>query len=467
MRVTFLGSGYVGIVSGACLADLGHVVTCVDTDKAKIRSLKRGRVPIFEPGLEKLVERNLQAKRLAFTANAGTAIQNADVVFITVGTPASRRGGLADLSFVYEAARTIAAHMRGFTVVATKSTVPLGTSEDVETIIREQRPDADFAVVSNPEFLREGCAIKDFQQPDRVVVGTDDERARQLMQELYDEVERSGTPILFTRRRTAELIKYAANAFLAVKIAFAGEIADLCEKADADIQEVARGIGLDRRIGPKFLQPGPGYGGSCFPKDTVALLATAKQHRSPMRIVETVAEVNQSRKRAMVDKVVDACGGTVRSKKIAVLGLTFKPNTDDMREAASLVIIPALEDLGAEIHAYDPAGLDSACKLMPTMHPAEDPYSCVKNADCVVILTEWDQFRKLDFDRIKQTLRGNVVVDLRNIYDPAQMARAGFTYVSIGRARIQGAMADVLAEPEKKPTRRREAAVTMAETTAL
>jgi UDPglucose 6-dehydrogenase len=433
MRIAMVGTGYVGLVSGACFSDFGHTVTCVDKDAAKIARLQNGEIPIFEPGLDALIASNVEAGRLSFSTESAAAIGSAEAVFLAVGTPSRRGDGFADLSFVYDATREIASEMRDFTVVVIKSTVPVGTNDEVDAIIRKLRPDGDFAVVSNPEFLREGAAIEDFKRPDRVVVGTDDERARRLMREVYRPLFINETPILFTGRRAAELVKYASNAFLATKITFINEMADLCERCGADVQEVARGMGLDRRIAGKFLHAGPGFGGSCFPKDTAALTAIGQRYGAPIRIVETVIGINDSRKRAMADKVVAACGGSLRGKTVAVLGLTFKPNTDDMREAPSLVIVPALEALGARVRAHDPHGMVEARKLMPTLETASDPYSCLDGADAAVILTEWDQFRALDLDRVKRALRSPVVVDLRNIYKPADMAEKGFTYVSVGR----------------------------------
>ncbi len=433
MRIAIIGTGYVGLVSGACFADFGHVVTCIDKDAAKIRELQNGNLPIFEPGLDALVATNVEAGRLSFANESAAAIRAADAIFLAVGTPSRRGDGFADLSYVYDAAREIAAEMEGFTVVVTKSTVPVGTNDEVDAIIRKLCPDADFTVVSNPEFLREGAAIEDFKHPDRVVVGTDDERAQGVMRELYRPLFINETPILFTGRRTAELIKYASNAFLATKITFINEIADLCEKCGADVQEVARGMGLDRRIAPKFLHAGPGFGGSCFPKDTAALSAIGQRYGAPIRIIETVVELNDARKHAMVAKVVAACGGSLRGKTVAVLGLTFKPNTDDMREAPSLVIVPKLEAQGARVRAYDPHGMAEARKLMPGLETANDPYACIEAADAMLILTEWDQFRALDLDRVKKALRRPVVIDLRNIYKPADLAAKGFTYVSVGR----------------------------------
>jgi UDPglucose 6-dehydrogenase len=433
MRIAMIGAGYVGLVSGACFSDFGHVVTCIDKDAAKIAQLRNGDVPIFEPGLDALVASNAAAGRLSFATQSAAVVRAADAVFLAVGTPSRRGDGFADLSYIYDAAREIAAELSGFTVIAIKSTVPVGTNDEVDEILRKLRPDADFAVVSNPEFLREGAAIEDFKRPDRVVVGTDDERARRVMRELYRPLFLNETPILFTGRRTAELIKYASNAFLATKITFINEIADLCEKCGADVQEVARGMGLDRRIAGKFLHAGPGFGGSCFPKDIAALTAIGQRHGAPIRIVETVIAVNAARKRAMAAKVVAACGGSLDGKTVAVLGLTFKPNTDDMREAPSLTIVPALEELGARVRAYDPHGMQEARKLMPRLETATDPYSCIAGADAMLILTEWDQFRALDLDRVKAVLRNPVIVDLRNIYKPTDLAAKGLTYISVGR----------------------------------
>jgi UDPglucose 6-dehydrogenase len=433
MHVAMIGTGYVGLVSGACFADFGHHVTCVDKDADKIASLARGEVPIFEPGLPELVKTNLRQGRLVFATELPPAVRKADAVFIAVGTPSRRGDGHADLSFVYAAAREIAAALDGFTLVITKSTVPVGTGDEVERIIRQVRPDADFAVVANPEFLREGAAIRDFKHPDRIVVGTSEARARERMAELYRPLYLNAPPLLYTDRRTAELIKYAANGFLAMKIAFINEIADLCEAVGADVQEVARGIGLDNRIGTKFLHPGPGFGGSCLPKDVVALMKTGQDHAAPLRLVETVAAVNDQRKRAMARKVAAALGGQLRDKCIAVLGLTFKPNTDDMREAPSIALITALHDMGARVRAYDPAGMAQARALLGDVTYCNDAYSCADGADALVIATEWEQFRALDLARLKQIMARPVVVDLRNIYRPDEMARHGLTYVCVGR----------------------------------
>ena len=433
MRVAMIGTGYVGLVSGACFADFGHQVTCIDKDEEKIALLRAGGVPIYEPGLDQLVQRNVREGRLDFATDLTEAVRAADVVFIAVGTPSRRGDGHADLTYVHAAAREIGQVMDGFTVVVNKSTVPVGTGDSVEALIRQVRPDGDFAVVSNPEFLREGAAIDDFKRPDRVVVGTEDARARDVMRELYRPLFLNETPIVFTARRTSELIKYAANAFLAMKITFINEIADLCEALGADVQEVSRGIGLDGRIGAKFLHAGPGYGGSCFPKDTLALVRTAQEADAPLQLVEATVRVNAARKKAMADKVIAACGGDVSGKTVAVLGLTFKPNTDDMREAPSLDIIPALQAAGARIQAYDPAGIEEAEKLLKDVDYATGPYLALEGADALVIITEWNEFRALDMDRVKAALRSPVIIDLRNIYDPAEMAEAGIAYTSIGR----------------------------------
>jgi UDPglucose 6-dehydrogenase len=433
MHVAMIGTGYVGLVSGACFADFGHHVTCVDKDAGKIAALARGEVPIFEPGLADLVKTNLREGRLVFATELAPAVGGADAVFIAVGTPSRRGDGHADLSFVYAAAREIAAALDGFTLVITKSTVPVGTGDEVERIIRQARPDADVAVVANPEFLREGAAIRDFKHPDRIVVGGDDARARERMAELYRPLYLNAAPLLYTDRRTAELIKYAANAFLAMKITFINEIADLCEQAGADVQEVARGIGLDNRIGTKFLHAGPGFGGSCFPKDNLALIKTGQDYAAPLRLVETVAAVNDQRKRAMARKVAAVLGGNIRGKRIAVLGLTFKPNTDDMRDAPSIALITALHDMGASVRAYDPAGMEQARAVLSEVTYCDSAYACAEGADALVIVTEWEQFRALDLARLKQTMARPVVVDLRNVYRPDDMARHGFTYVGVGR----------------------------------
>jgi UDPglucose 6-dehydrogenase len=433
-RIVMVGSGYVGLVSGACLADFGHDVICVDTDARKIAALEEGIMPIFEPGLAELVVKNVSQARLAFTTELSRSVAQADAIFIAVGTPSRRGDGHADLSYVHEAARAIAASITGYVVIVTKSTVPVGTGDEVERIIREARPEAQFSVVSNPEFLREGAAISDFKRPDRIVVGAEDERAKAVMQEVYRPLYLNQAPLMFTDRRTSELIKYAGNAFLATKITFINEIADLCEAVGADVQQVARGIGLDNRIGQKFLHAGPGYGGSCFPKDTLALIKTAQDYGAPMRIVETVAAVNDQRKRAMARKVITAMGGDVRGKRVAVLGLTFKPNTDDMRDAPSLALIQGLQDHGATICAFDPEGMEQAKLTLKNVDYAANPYACMEGADALVIVTEWEQFRALDPRRMIELLRQPLVVDLRNIYRPDEMRRHGITYVSIGRA---------------------------------
>ena len=433
MRVAMIGTGYVGLVSGACFADFGHEVTCVDRDPSKIERLERGEIPIFEPGLDDLVASNVRDGRLSFALDGAGAIRSADAVFIAVGTPSRRGDGHADLSYVHAAAEEIAGLIEGFTVVVTKSTVPVGTGDEIERIIRERRPDADFAVVSNPEFLREGAAIEDFKRPDRVVVGTDDERAREAMRELYRPLNLNETPILFTGRRTSELIKYAANAFLAMKITFINEMADLCEAVGADVQQVARGIGLDNRIGSKFLHAGPGYGGSCFPKDTLALVRTAADAGAPVRLIETTVAINDARKKAMAGRVAEALGGDLAGRTVALLGLTFKPNTDDMRDAPALDIAPALQAMGATVQAFDPEGMAEAAHLLPDIAFRDGPYEAVAGADAVVILTEWDQFRALDLDRVRSLLRQPVMIDLRNIYRPDDMRARGFRYSSIGR----------------------------------
>ena len=434
MRVAMIGVGYVGLVSGACFADFGHEVCCIDKDRSKIDALERGDLPIYEPGLDDLVARNVREGRLTFRCDTGDAIAAADAVFIAVGTPSRRGDGHADLSYVYAAAEEIAELIDGFTVVVTKSTVPVGTGDEIERIIRAKRPDAEVAVVSNPEFLREGAAINDFKRPDRVVVGTqEDERAREVMRELYRPLFLNETPMLFVGRRTSELIKYAANAFLAMKITFINEVADLCEAVGADVQQVARGIGLDNRIGSKFLHPGPGYGGSCFPKDTLALARTAHEAGSPIRLVETTIEVNEARKQAMAGRVASAVDGALQGKTVAVLGLTFKPNTDDMRDAPSLEVVPQLMAMGAKVRAFDPEGMHEAAKLLPGVELSGGPYEAVEDADVLVILTEWDQFRALDLDRVKQLMRRPAIVDLRNIYRTDEMRARGFEYASVGR----------------------------------
>ena len=433
MRIVMTGSGYVGLVSGACLADFGHEIICVDKDERKIAKLREGGVPIYEPGLADLIARNVKAGRLSFTTDLASSVAEADVVFIAVGTPARRGDGHADLSYVYDAAREIAGALKGFTVVVTKSTVPVGTGDEVERIIRETNPDAQFAVASNPEFRREGAAIEDFKRPDRIVVGIEDERARPVMEEVYRPLYLNQAPLLFTGRRTSELIKYAANAFLAMKITYINEMAELCERVGADVQQVARGIGLDNRIGSKFLHAGPGYGGSCFPKDTLALVKTAEDSGAPIRLIETTVAINESRKRAMARKVIGVCNGSVRGKTIAVLGLTFKPNTDDMRDAPSLSIIQALQDGGAQIRAFDPEGIEAAQPLLQNVDFFHDPYAAAQGASAVVLVTEWDALRALDLSRLRGVMAGNGLVDLRNIYRPEVAEAAGFIYDSVGR----------------------------------
>ena len=433
MRVTIIGSGYVGLVSGACFADFGHDVICVDKDHGKIDALNAGRIPIYEPGLDELVSTNVTAGRLSFTTELAGAVGGAGAVFIAVGTPSRRGDGHADLSYVYAAAEEIARSLQGYTVIVTKSTVPVGTGDEVERIVREAAPDADFDVVSNPEFLREGAAIEDFKRPDRIVVGTTSDHAKEVMSALYRPLYLNKSPLLFTARRTAELIKYAANAFLAVKITFINEIADLCEQVGGDVQDVARGIGLDNRIGGKFLHAGPGYGGSCFPKDTLALLKTAQDNDSPMRIVEATVAVNDNRKRAMGRKVIQAMGGNARGKTVAVLGLTFKPNTDDMREAPAIAIVQTLQDAGATVRAFDPVGMDQAKQVIGNVDYADSAYAAIDGADALVIVTEWDAFRALDLKRVKSLLKSPVFVDLRNIYPAEEVARAGLEYTSVGR----------------------------------
>ncbi|MEZ5850620.1 MAG: UDP-glucose/GDP-mannose dehydrogenase family protein [Hyphomicrobiaceae bacterium] len=433
MRIVIIGSGYVGLVSGACFADFGHDVVCVDKDAGKIERLKAGQIPIYEPGLEALVATNVAAERLSFATDLAGCIDGAEVVFLAVGTPSRRGDGHADLSYIYQAAKEIAECATGPLIVATKSTVPVGTGDEVERILRKTRPSLDLLVASNPEFLREGSAIEDFKRPDRIVIGCNDERARLVMSEVYRPLYLNTPPILFTSRRTSELIKYAANAFLATKITFINEIADLCERVGANVQEVARGIGLDNRIGTKFLHAGPGYGGSCFPKDTMALIKTAQDYEAPLRIVETVAMVNDQRKRAMARKVIAACGGNVRDKTIAVLGLAFKPNTDDMREAPSLSIITALQDAGATVRGFDPESMEQARPLLPDVKLCATAYECIDGADALVIVTEWNAFRALDMRRVKGLLKTPIIVDLRNIYRPEDMERHGIAYQSVGR----------------------------------
>ncbi|MER8798496.1 UDP-glucose/GDP-mannose dehydrogenase family protein [Mesorhizobium sp. M0984] len=435
MRITMIGAGYVGLVSGACFADFGHQVCCVDRDAEKLAMLKLGKIPIYEPGLDDLVTTNTAQGRLRFDDNLADAVSQSDVVFIAVGTPSRRGDGHADLSFVYDAAAEVGRALTGFTVVVTKSTVPVGTGDEVERIIREQNPAADFAVVSNPEFLREGSAIEDFKRPDRIIVGTDAERAKAVMGEIYRPLSLNVAPIFYTSRRAAELTKYAGNAFLAMKITFINEIADLCERLGADVQDVARGIGMDNRIGAKFLHAGPGYGGSCFPKDTLALVKTAQDAVSPVRLIETTVSINDQRKRAMARKVVDACGGSVRGKTVGILGLTFKPNTDDMRDAPSLAIIQALQDAGASIKAYDPVGMEQARKMIEGIEFGESAYAVADGAHAIVIVTEWNAFRSLDLKRLRAVMATPVMVDLRNVYRGEDVVKEGIAYSSVGRER--------------------------------
>ena len=428
-----VGAGYVGLVSAACFSDFGWSVTCVDTDEQRIARLKQGEIPIYEPGLDDLLGRNLEAGRIAFTSSIGEAVKAADLVFLAVGTPMRRGDGYADLSHIFAATEALAPHLEGFTVITTKSTVPVGTSREIEQRLRALRPDADFAVCSNPEFLREGSAIRDFTHPDRVLVGCDEPRARDVMERLYKPLTLRNAPLMFTSRESAELAKYAANAFLAMKVSFINEIADLCEAVDADVQEVATAIGADGRIGDKFLHPGPGYGGSCFPKDVAALVRTGREAKAPLSLIEQVEKVNNERKIAMAGRIREAAGGSVRGKTIAVLGVTFKPNTDDMREAASLVIVPMLSEHGATVRIYDPHGRENAEPLLPSAEWCGSPLEAVDGADVAVILTEWNEFRALDLSVVKDRMAGNVLVDLRNIYRSDMAEAAGFTYHSIGR----------------------------------
>lgn len=433
LRITMIGSGYVGLVSGACFADFGHDVVCVDKDKSKIDALLAGQIPIFEPGLDHLVASNMASGRLRFTTDLAEGVKGASAVFIAVGTPSRRGDGHADLSYVYAAAEEVAHAITGFTVIVDKSTVPVGTGDEVERIVREANPNADIAVVSNPEFLREGAAIDDFKRPDRIVIGSDDPRALEMMREIYRPLHINRSPLVEMSRRGAELTKYASNAFLAVKISFINEIADLCEKVGADVQEVARGIGLDNRIGAKFLHAGPGYGGSCFPKDTLALLKTSQDYDAPQRIVEAVVAVNDNRKRAMGRKVIQACGGDVRGKRIALLGLTFKPNTDDMRDSPAIAVVRTLQDAGANVRAYDPEGMEQAKLVLDGVTYCTNSYDAMEGADALVIVTEWDAFRALDLDRAKSLLKAPIMVDLRNIYPRETVEKAGFHYTAVGR----------------------------------
>jgi len=438
MRIAMIGTGYVGLVSGACFADFGHRVACVDKDASKIDGLNDGVMPIWEPGLEALVKANVERKRLSFTTDVAEAVSDAEAVFIAVGTPARRGDGHADLTFVFEAVRELAPVMKPGTVVVTKSTVPVGTGDRIEAILKEEGV-TDVSVASNPEFLREGAAIADFKHPDRIVVGAEDDRAQDVMREIYRPLFLNRAPILITGRRTAELTKYAANAFLAVKISFINEIADLCEAVDADVQDVARGIGLDNRIGAKFLHAGPGYGGSCFPKDTLALLQTADEAGVDQRIVRTTVEVNDDRKQAMVERVSRALGGELAGKRVAILGLAFKPNTDDMREAPSIPLVEGLIERGASVAAFDPVAREQAEKVLSGVEFADDAYAAADGADALVIVTEWDEFRALDLERIAASLRGKILVDLRNVYDRTDAEEAGLTYYGIGRGRPRNA----------------------------
>lgn len=445
MKIGVVGTGYVGLVSGTCFAEFGVNVTCVDKDESKITRLKNGEIPIYEPGLDDLVEKQVKAGRLSFTTNLAEAVRDADAVFIAVGTPPSVIDGQADLTYVFQAAEEIAKHLNGYTVIVNKSTVPVGTARKVEAAIRKIRPDADFDVASNPEFLREGAAIEDFLRPDRVVVGTESERAREVMRQLYRPLFLNETPMVMTTPESSEIIKYASNAFLALKITFINEIANLCEKAGANVQDVAKGMGLDGRIGKKFLHAGPGYGGSCFPKDTLALAQIGRGFKAEQSLVERVIEVNANRQRSMADRVIEACNGDVKGKKIAVLGVAFKPNTDDIREAPSLVIIPALQAAGAKIAAHDPAAMDHAKKVLPNVEWCAEPYATMKDADALVIITEWNEFRALDLDRIATLLKNKCIVDLRNIYKLPEMEERGFRYMSIGRPELGGKTAKIRA----------------------
>lgn len=435
MKIVVIGSGYVGLVSGTCFSEFGHFVTCVDKDEKKIENLKKGIIPIYEPGLDQMVEENVKSGRLTFTTKPKEAVGEADAIFIAVGTPTSRRGdGYADLTYVYEASREFAPWIKGYTVIVDKSTVPVGTAKEVKRIIKETNPEADFSVASNPEFLREGAAIGDFMHPDRVVVGVDSKRAEEVMREIYKPLYLIETPIVFTNLQTAELIKYASNGFLATKISFINEIANLCESIGANVVDLARGMGLDNRIGKKFLHAGPGYGGSCFPKDTLALCRIAQEHGSPIRIIETVIEVNAAQKARMVGKIRKALGGSEAGKKIVSLGLTFKPETDDMRDAPALTVLPALKEKGAKIVATDPHGIEEAKKYMPDLEYIDDPYEAMKDADCLILMTEWNEYRSLDFEKVKKAMKGNIFVDLRNVYDPETIRKEGFEYVGVGRS---------------------------------
>ena len=436
MKICIIGAGYVGLVSAACFSEFGWMVTCVDKDPERLTELNAGRSPIYEPGLDDLMQRNMRAGRLVFTSEAGPAVSEADVVFLAVGTPMRRGDGYADLSYVFEAVADIAPHLKGFTVITTKSTVPVSTSREIEKRLKDIRPDADVAICSNPEFLREGSAIQDFTHPDRVLVGTDSAKARDVMERLYKPLALRGSPVMFVARESAELAKYAANAFLAMKISFINEIADLCEEVGADVQEVASAIGKDRRIGDKFLHPGPGYGGACFPKDVSALIRTARENKAPVSLIEQVERVNHERKIAMAGRIEAACGGALRGKTVAILGVTFKPNTDDMRDAPSLVIVPMLQERGATVRAFDPQGRKHAEPMMPGVVWAENALAALDGADVMVVVTEWNEFRALDLKKARQRMVGGAIVDLRNIFQPSAAIDAGFTYDGVGRGSI-------------------------------
>ena len=444
MRIAVVGTGYVGLVSGTCFAEFGIDVVCVDKDAGKIKALKKGQVPIYEPGLEDLLARQIQSGRISFTADLADAVPDADAIFIAVGTPERSSDGHADMSYVWQAARDIARQLKGYTVIVTKSTVPVGTAREVERIIREERPDADFDVASNPEFLREGAAVQDFMKPDRVVIGVESERAQAILREIYRPLYLNETPIIFTKPETAEIIKYAANAFLATKITFINEIADLCEKTGADVQVVAKAMGQDGRISPKFLHAGPGYGGSCFPKDTKALAQTGQKLGAPQRLVETVVKSNEDRRRRMARRIIAACGGSVNGKTIAILGVSFKPNTDDVRESPSLSIVPQLQEAGARVTAFDPAAMERAKEHLENVEWKQDPYKTAEGADALVIVTEWNEFRSLDLERLGKLMKTRLLIDLRNIYRLPDMEQSGFRYVSIGRPEITGEDAVVL-----------------------
>ncbi|MGQ0527005.1 MAG: UDP-glucose dehydrogenase family protein [Alphaproteobacteria bacterium] len=443
MRIGVVGTGYVGLVSGACFAEFGINVTCVDKNADKIVRLQKGEIPIYEPGLETLVEKQVQAGRLVFTTDLGAAVKDVDAVFIAVGTPSRPEDGHADMSYVHQAAKDIAALINGYTLVVTKSTVPVGTAREVEKIIRAVRPDADFEICSNPEFLREGAAINDFMHPDRIVIGTESPRVIEIMRELYRPLYINETPMVVVSPETAELIKYASNAFLAMKITFINEIANLCEKTGANVQEVAKGVGLDGRIGKKFLHAGPGFGGSCFPKDTLALTQIGQKHGAPQNLIETVIWVNDERQRSMAQRVMTACGGSVDGMRIAVLGVSYKPNTDDVRAAPSLVVIPLLQEEGAKIAAYDPAAMKGAKEHLEDVEWCTDEYAAAKDADALVILTEWNEFRGLDLDRLGETMKTKCIIDMRNIYKVADMRAKGFHYISVGRAPVLPGIATV------------------------